>query len=302
MNFKLQTLNFKITSKSQPKNQNVGIYRFGFILKLVVWILMLLFFCQPVIASYPQRIVSGMPSITEMLYALNLEDRIVGVTTNCNYPPEVEEQEKVGGFFINLEKAVSLKPDLIIMLEDAQKRDIKKLEDFGLPIYTVNPQKVIDVMGTLIELGEVTGAKERAEEMVEAMKERILSVEAKYMGLPQENVLVIIGYKPLVVVGGDNFIDDILRYVGVENVAGQSKAAYPQYSFEKLLKDNPDYIIVPEGVVERREIEEDSRWSALDAVRNGRILFINEDILSRPGPRVVDAIEQIAEFIYEKKT
>ncbi len=243
-----------------------------------------------------------MPSITEMLFALDLEDRIVGVTTNCDYPPEALKKEKIGGFFLNLEKVVSLKPDLLVMLEGAQKRDIKKFKDFGLPVYTINPETVIGVMGAMVELGEVTGTKEKAEEVVGEMKKRILSVEAKVRELPPEKVLIIVGYKPLIVVGGGNFIDDVLRYAGAENIAGKAKAAYPQYSFENLLDDNPDHIIIPEGVVERKEIEADRRWQSLEAIRNGRILFIDADVLSRPGPRVVEAIEEIAGFIHEKKT
>jgi len=261
----------------------------------------------------PQRIVSGMPSITEMLFALELDDRIVGVTTNCNYPPQALEKEKVGGFFLNLEKVVSLKPDLIVMLEDAQKRDIQRFKDFGLSVYTVNPNRVIEVMETIVELGEASGTKEKAEEVVEEMKKRILSIEARFGVMrnrdfqsralsDKKKVLVMVGYKPLIVVGGENFIDDIIRYAGAKNVAAQAKAAYPQYSFEKLLEENPEYIIIPEGVVGRKEIEEDGRWQGLEAVKKDRILFINADILSRPGPRVVEAIEEIAEFIHEEKT
>jgi iron complex transport system substrate-binding protein len=134
------------------------------------------------------------------------------------------------------------------------------------------------------------------------MKKRILSVEKKIGGLPQKKVLVIVGYKPLIVVGGGNFIDDVLRYAGAENIAADTQAAYPHYNFEKLLKENPEYIIIPEGLVEKKEIEEDRRWQSLDAVKEDRILFINADILSRPGPRVVEAVEEIAGFIHEKKT
>lgn len=252
-------------------------------------------------ADRPQRIISGMPSITEMLFALGLEDRIVGVTTNCNYPPEALKKEKVGGFFLNLEKVFFLKPDLVVMLESAQKQEVEKFKEFGLPVYTVNPNTVIEVLGTLVELGEVTGTKERAEEVVGEMKKRILSIEMKIRDLPQKKVLVIVGYKPLIVVGGGNFIDDVLRYAGAENIAAETRAAYPHYNFEKLLEEDPEYIIIPEGLVKKKEIEEDSRWQSLDAVKEDRILFINADILSRPGPRMVGAIEEIAGFIHEKK-
>ena len=99
--------------------------RFGICLVFVSWLLII--FPKGSFAEIPQRIVSGLPSVTEMLYALDLGDRVVGVTTNCNYPPEAKKKEKIGGFFLNLEKIVSLKPDLVIMIEDAQKRDIARL-------------------------------------------------------------------------------------------------------------------------------------------------------------------------------
>lgn len=253
-------------------------------------------------AQSPQRIISGMPAITEMLYALSLEARVVGVTTNCNYPSEAQAKDKVGGFFLNLEKVVSLQPDLIIMDSAAQKRDVKKFKDYGSQVHTVNPQTVIGIMGTIVELGELTGTRERAEEVVEELKDRILTVEAEIKDLPSIKVLVIVGYKPLVVVGGDNFIDDLLRYAGAENIAGKAQAAYPQYSFEKLLQEDPDYLVIPEGVVTEKEIDGDSRWQSLSAVKNDKIVFIDADVLSRPGPRVVEAIEQIAGFIHETET
>ncbi len=252
--------------------------------------------------GYPQRIISGMPSITEMLFALGLDDQIVGVTTNCNYPAAALKKEKVGGFFLNLEKVVSLRPDLIVMLEDAQDSDIERLVEHGLPVYTVDPDSVIDVIETIEELGLLTGKEERAEGITRRMMLRIQAVEEKVYGLPRERVLVIVGCKPLIVVGRDNFIDDILNYAGARNLAEQASAAYPQYSFERLLFEDPDYIIVPEGLIGWDEIRKDSRWRTLSAVQNDRILFINDDILSRPGPRVVEAIEEIAEFIHEKKT
>ena len=231
---------------------------------------------------------------------------MVGVTSNCNYPPEAKKKEKIGGFFLNLEKAVSLKPDLIIMLEDAQKRDIEKFKHYGLPVYTINPRKVDEVMNSLIKLGELTGKKRSAERLVADMKEKIAAARPKGIGLiftlKRPKVLAVVGNNPLIVVGGGTFIDDIIEYAGGMNIAKEAKAAYPQFSFEKLMQENPDYIIVPEGVIKSDEIKEDSRWQRLAAVKNNRILFIDADILSRPGPRVVEAIEEIAKFLHDKKT
>jgi iron complex transport system substrate-binding protein len=269
-----------------------------------------------------------MPSITEMLFALGLNDKIVGVTTNCNYPPAAKSKEKIGGFFLNLEKVVSLAPDLVIMDEDAQKRDIKKFEAYGLPVHTVNPHSVEQVKQTLLKLGDLTGTREKAEEVVAGMdkkldfveynitlagpkdefieakeemngEEMVEIVEYHLLNIKQPQVLVVIGLNPMVVVGGETLIDDMLDHAGVQNIAYQTKAAYPQYSFENLLKEDPDYIIFPEGLIRREEIKKDSRWKSLAAVRRDRILFLNADVLSRPGPRVVEAIEQIADFVYQ---
>ena len=253
-------------------------------------------------ADSPQRIISGMPSITEMLFALELDDRIVGVTTNCNYPPAAKEKEKVGGFFLNLEKVVSLKPDLVILLDGAQEKDIERFIEYGLPVYTVDPASVVGVVETIDELGVLTGVEDRAEWLADRMEERIRAVEERLYGLPRRRVLVVVGYKPLIVVGRGNFIDDILNYAGAWNMAADARAAYPQYSFEKLLEQDPEYIIIPQGLISQQEISRDRRWQGLSAVRNDRVLFINDDILSRPGPRVVEAIEQIADFIHEKET
>jgi iron complex transport system substrate-binding protein len=241
-----------------------------------------------------------------MLFALDLGDRVVGVTNNCNYPPEALKKEKIGGFFLNLEKIVSLKPDLVVMLEDAQKRDIEKFKAYGLNVYTLNPRTVEEVMDSLLELGKVTGSGEKAREVVAQMRERINKVRGKnrflWFVLRRPKVMVIVGSNPLVVVGGGTFIGDLVKNAGAENVTERVRGAYPHYSFERLLKDNPEYIIIPRGVVRREEIRSDSRWQSLSAVKNKRVLFIDADIISRPGPRVVEAIEEIAHFINGQKT
>ncbi|MGB9613388.1 MAG: ABC transporter substrate-binding protein [Candidatus Margulisiibacteriota bacterium] len=291
-------LRFGICLVVIPKSLKKLLFNSGTVVIGISWLLVIcpIIFAQP---KYPQRIISGMPSITEMLFALGLEDRIVGVTANCNYPPEALKKEKIGGFFLNLEKIVSLKPDLVVMLEDTQKQDIKRLKDYGLPVYTINPHTVVEVMDSLVKLGEVTGKRKEAKILIKQMKNRIASVQPKgTSSLERPRVLVIVGYRPLIVAGAGTFIDDIIKYAGGENIAQDAKASYPQYSFERLIKEDPEYMIIPEGVVEKEEIARDSRWQSLQAVRGNKILFINADILSRPGPRLVEAIEKIADFIH----
>lgn len=248
-----------------------------------------------------------------MLFVLGLDEQVVGVTTNCNYPARAEEKEKIGGFFLNLEKIVSIKPDLVVMQEDAQVKDIKRFKEFGLPVCVLRLQSVEDVMAELVRLGQITSKATTAEAYVQTMRTRLASVEEKTREYrprlfdvlklwnpksKQRKALVIVGLNPLIVAGEDTFINDVLKYAGVANVAAGASGQYLQYSFEKLVDDNPQYIIVPRGIIALRDLEQNKRWRSLEAVRKGRILFVDADILSRPGPRVVEAVEQIAEFIY----
>ncbi|MFH1825732.1 MAG: helical backbone metal receptor [bacterium] len=268
-----------------------------------------------VFAASPQRIISAMPSITEILYALELDEKIVGVTTNCNYPPRAKKKQKVGGFFLNLEKVVSLDPDLIIMQADAQPKDIKRFREYGLPVYTVNPLTIEELMVVIREIGEKTGTQGKAQQITKDMQSRLRGVERRYKSFKpsladvlklwqakekKRQALVIVGLNPLIVAGGGTFIDDVIKKAGVENVAGKARAAYPQFSFERLVKEDPQYIIMPKGLIAKEAMRKDKRWRSLEAVRQDRILFVDQDIISRPGPRVVEAVEAIAEFIYQK--
>jgi iron complex transport system substrate-binding protein len=258
------------------------------------------------VSAYPKRIVSGMPAITEMLFALDLGDRVVGVTTNCNYPTAAKKKEKIGGFFLNLEKVVSLKPDLVVMSEDAQRRDLERFRNYGLHVYTINPHSVNDVMATLVNLGKLTGKERTATELVGRMKRRLTAAQPTGLSLElilrkRPKVLAIVGYNPLIVVGGGTFIDDIMRQAGAENIAGRSRQAYPQYSLETLINERPEYIITTKDIMNANGITRDPRWRQLNAVKDGKVLVMEADVLSRPGPRVIDSVEEIAHFIYGKK-
>jgi len=312
LNNQLPNSNFQTISKFQSPNSKIGYWLLviGYYLGIVSWLLViflvfrLLVICPESFAQekYPQRIISGIPSITEMLFALGLGDRIVGVTVNCNYPPEALKKEKVGGFFLNLEKVVSLRPDLVVLLEDAQKLEIKKLRDWGLPVYTINPHTVEEVMNAILELGKITGKEKEAAKVVQEMQRRIKALPSPppffRIFLKKPRVLIVLGNHPLVVAGRGTYLDDLIKRAGAENVV-KMVASYPQYSLEELWKENPDYLIIPQGVIKEEELNE-TRFQKLEAVKRKKVLFIEADLLSRPGPRVVEALEKIANFITTK--
>ena len=238
-----------------------------------------------------------MPNITEIVFALNLGDKVVGVTQNCNYPPEAQKKEKIGRESINLEKVFSLNPDLIIMLEDAQKKEVLKLRERGLPVITVNPRTVSEVIDSIVMIGWMTGATADAKAVTDDMKRRIASVEAGIFPLITKKVFMAVGYRPLIGAGGNTFLNDVIRIAGGDNVLQNMKSPYPEINFEELYRLNPQYIIIPKGLADENEILKDRRWERLNAVKNGRILFIDPDILFRPGPRIIEAIEEMAKFL-----
>ena len=266
------------------------IFSFGFILGF--WILSFGFAS----AAPPQRIISTIPCITETLYALGLEDKIVGVTENCNYPANAMNKEKVGREIVNAEKVISLKPDLILMLEDAQRPDIEKLKKFKLPVKTINPHSVEEVIKVIGDIGEITGTKEKANEITADIRSRLERVRQKSSNWPRPKVFLVVGYRPLITTGQGTFIGDILHLAGGENIVKNARSPYPEWSMETLLKDDPEVIVIMDGVVEQREVMSDRRWASLSAVRNNRIIFIDPDIISRPGPRVINAVELLAEL------
>ncbi|MBI5699686.1 cobalamin-binding protein [Candidatus Saganbacteria bacterium] len=244
----------------------------------------------------PQRIISTIPCITETLFALGLEDKIVGVTENCNYPAGAKQKEKVGREIVNTEKVIALKPDLVLMLEDAQRPDIEKLKKFKLPVVTVNPHNVDEVLDTIKRIGEITGTKERAEEIVFDIQARLNEVKRKASGHSRPKVFLVVGYRPLITTGPGTFVGNILKLSGGDNIVLNSRSPYPEWSFETLIEADPEVIVIMDGVVEQREVLSDKRWAGLSAVRNNRIVFIDPDIISRPGPRVIKAIELLAEL------
>ena len=133
------------------------------------------------------------------------------------------------------------------------------------------------------------------------MQKRLGKIKIDFKSiLKRKKVIVIVGHKPLIVAGAGTFIDGILIYAGVDNIGAQVKGEYPQYSLEKLVNENPDCLIIPQGMIELAKIKSDKRWRDIEAVKNNKILFIDPDTLSRPGPRVVDVVEEIAAFVHDK--
>ena len=256
-----------------------------------------------VVPDVPRRIVSLAPNITEILYALNLGGRIVGVTRFSDYPEEAKQKSKVGTYVnFNIEKIVSLQPDLIIATYGGNpKAAILRLEKLGFPVYVTKAKTVKDVLNVIEDIGTVTDTRERAATIVNRLKKRIRGVTDRIRNAPRPLVFLQINAKPLMTVGAGSFHNQIIDLAGGRNLAEGSSARYPRYSIEDVLQRGPDYILI--STMDRSDLFEQQkadwmRWQNIPAVRNNRICFIDSDLIDRASPRIVDGLEEMAKLIH----
>jgi iron complex transport system substrate-binding protein len=247
------------------------------------------------ITSEPQRIVSLMPSLTETLFALGLGERVVGVTDYCNYPNEVSDIEKIGSLWsINAEVILSLEPDLIFTTEGITQQEVLDvLTANNLTVMVVNPQNLDEIEESFRLIAKVAGVPENGEELASQVRADREAFIAKVTVIPAEerpNVFIMVDDQ-LYTVGSGVFMDDLITIAGGVNIAADLSSGWFQMSEEQLLELNPDLII--SSYITRDEILGKAAWQELNAVKNERIYKVNDDLTSRPGPRIVQGLEEL---------
>ena len=246
-----------------------------------------------------KRIISMAPNITEMLFAIGLDDEIVGVTSFCDYPDAARNKPRIGGYYDpSIEMILSLKPDLIIGTPDGYSKErVEKLDRSGIPIFLVNPQNINGVLDSMLTLGKVTGKEMAAEQVVEKLRMRVKAVTEKAGAIPvakRPKVFYEIGRDPLITAGPGNFVDDLITSAGGNNIASDAPGSWPRYSVEAVLMKAPDVIITaPDHTSSGAEASTWQKYRTIPAVKNGRIYQIDPNILLRPGPRIVDGLEKL---------
>lgn len=256
------------------------------------------------IAKQPQRIISLSPANTEILFALDLGEKVVGITDVCDYPSQTEEKEKIGGYANpNLEKIIQLKPDFILASYGNPPELIDQLDQLNYTVVSLNPKSIDQVISSIIMVGRITGKEEEAARLTEEMKERIEAVLSETSSLVENKrprVLYVVWYKPLWTAGSGTFIDELIQKAGGINIAGDI-AGWPQMSLEIVIEKNPQVIIVGYSEDQPELIEAVKNESVLDqtdAFKHNRIYTIDTDIVSRTGPRIVNALEEMAKIIH----
>lgn len=248
-----------------------------------------------------QRIVSMAPNVTEMLFAIDLDNEIVGVTEFCNYPESAKSKTKIGGYYNpNIEVILSLKPDLIVATPDGYSKErIEKLDKSGIPIFIVNPKTIDDVLESMLVLGKITGKEEYSKQVVDGLRNRVKVIRDKVSKIPinkRPKIFYEIGQDPLVTVGPGNFVNDLIKTAGGINIAEDAPNSWPIYSVEAIITKNPDIILTAPPTMTSSDKNNLGRWKkyrTISAVINNRIYAIDPDILLRSGPRIFDGLEKL---------
>ena len=253
----------------------------------------------------PDRIISLAPNITEILFALGLGESIVGVTNFCDYPEEATKISKVGGMTNpSLEAVVSLRPDIVVMTTDGNQKEFEeKVRSLKIKTYVFKARRILELPQGIRDLGQALGAQDRADMLARDI-ERSMNIckESGQKSKGSNNkVLFIIWPEPLIVAGPGTAIDDIITLLQADNSASKATVAYPKYSIEEIIRQEPDYIVIGKGHENVREISEGllRKVARVPAVKNGSVCFVS-DTLYRLGPRIVKGIEEIARCIRSK--
>ena len=258
------------------------------------------------IDKLPQRIISLAPSNTEILFALGLGDRVVAVTSYDNYPAEVKQKPNIGGFSDpNLEKIISLSPDLVVAAPIHEKQVIPQLEAKGITVLALAPKTLDDVTAAITLVGRVTGAENKASEVVSAMQKRIKAVTDKTDKLSanlRPKVLYIVWHDPLMGSGLETFHDELIKKAGGVNMIADAKG-YPSISLETVVKDNPDVILAGVGMGQGQDAplkfaQNEPRLRDVAARTNNRVYGVDSDLSGRAGPRIVAVLEEFARLIH----
>lgn len=250
----------------------------------------------------PRRIISIAPSVTEILYALGLDQRVVGRSDYCDFPPEVRQKPSVGGLIDpNIEVIVSLHPDLVIGTPEINKIAVAdELARFGIPLYGVHTTSLKDVFRALEDVGTLAGNQAQADVLVHSLRERRDAVVKQVAGLPRPRVLYLVWYNPISVPGRGAYITDLISLAGGDSISGDLKQDWAQLSLEEIVQRDPEIILLPRNNGNSPAIDQLRSWpgwSRTTAVRTNRVFEV-EDNASRPGPRLLDALEQFAEFFH----
>jgi iron complex transport system substrate-binding protein len=262
---------------------------------------------QVAIPAPVKRIVSIAPSITEALFAIGAGPQVVGDTKYCNYPPEADALPKIGGFTpdtISVESIVALSPDLVIGGSKVQAPVAEALAKLKIPALIFDPKTFEEVYSNIEQLGALTGRADAAGAVVANMRARVAAVQQRVAKIPTDKrptIFYEVFDAPLMTAGPSTFIGQMIGLAGATSIFADTSEEYPQVSAEAIVTRDPAVIVGPSSHGDKltpAQVAARPGWEKIRAVRDGRIYLLNEDIVSRPGPRLADALEALADALY----
>jgi iron complex transport system substrate-binding protein len=258
-----------------------------------------------ILAGPPVRIVSLVPSVTEVMFALGAQDRLVGRTDYCDYPPAVSSRPSVGGMINpSLERIVSLRPDLVVATDEGNREEtIQQLHRVGLPVYLVHATRVSEMLEMIERVGEVTGRQAAVPALVAHITRRIDAVRTAVRPFPSPRVLYVLWPDPLIVPGRQAHLTEMIELAGGRSITADDGEAYPRFSLEAAVARAPEVIILADhagggSVAGKASPEKWQRLTSVPAIQAGRIHSVDLGVLHRYGPRVADGLEILARIIH----
>jgi len=249
----------------------------------------------------PERIVSVAPTPTEILFAVGAGPKVVGVDNYSDYPAEAAALPKVGSYTLNIEAIIALNPDLIVSSDLVPLAQLEQLSDQGIPYIIFADRTLEDVFKTIRLAGVVTGNVDAADELAESLEERVEAVTAKTLAANVSKPRAYVEYYPMWTYGPGSFGDDLIELAGGINIAHNTSSEYPMLTSEFIIAEDPEIIVYTTGVMSTttpESIASRPGWDTITAVENDDIYSIDDNLLSRYGPRIVDGLEQLAEIVH----
>lgn len=254
--------------------------------------------------AQPRRIVSLAPSITETLFALGLDSSVAGVTEYCDYPPAATRLPRVGGMLNPaMEDIVQLRPDLVVMSGSGNmESDFVRLEDLGFTVFVSHPRDLDGVLKSILDLGSLTGHRARADSLVTTLRSEIDRLRQRSSRQPRRSVLILVSVRPIISAGPETFISEMVELCNATNVSSTSATAYPILSREEILLADPERIIVTSDATTSPSDVYTAfpEWGLLRAIADSSVSIVNADIVTRPGPRIVEGLRELFHAIHDR--
>ena len=256
-----------------------------------------------------ERVISLAPNLTEIIYALGAENRLVGVTDYCDFPEAARAKPRVGSVLSpSAEQIVALKPDLVLATVAGNRAEsVATLERLGVPVYATNPRSVDDVLASILHVGDVLGEEQAALRLASDLRHRLDALGWRLADVSLPRVLFVVWEEPLISAGRESFLTDAIARAGGQSITATFSAAWPRLSLEAALEEQPDFLIfayhgspaekAAERSLRQAQLKHKPGWREFRAVRQGKVIVVS-DTINRPSPRLFDAMEELARTLH----